>query len=69
MKYICPICKTELREQIGDKLHPFNIDYGTTLDCPNKQCLSEEVMGHGDKLKDAFQVILDKFVPRSSKNQ
>ena len=64
MKYVCPLCKTELREQIGDKLHPFDANYGITLDCPNKQCEAEEVMGHGHKAKDAFQVIVEKFIPR-----
>lgn len=65
MKYACPICKTELKEQLGNKLHPFDTNYGVTLFCANKQCSAEEVMSHGDKAKDAFQVIVDKFIPRN----
>lgn len=64
MDYYCPLCKGLLREQVGTKIHPGDSDYGITLDCNNILCPSEEVMGHGDKAKDAYQVILDKFVSR-----
>lgn len=64
MSYQCPLCQVELREQVGTVLHPGDKDYGITLDCANVLCVAKEVMGHGDKAKDAFQIILDKYTRR-----
>lgn len=64
MNYQCPLCQVELREQFGTKLHPGDEKFGITLDCVNVNCKAQEVMGHGDKAKDAYQVILDKFIRR-----
>lgn len=61
MKYTCPLCSGELTEQAGTCIHPDDAAYGITLYCPNQQCPSPEVAGHGDKAKDAYDVILAKF--------
>ncbi len=61
MKYNCPICGVELNEFAGEKSHPGNPAFGVTLDCGNKACSAPEVMGHGDKVKDAYEVIMAKF--------
>lgn len=61
MEYHCPLCKSVLREHVGNAIHPSDPDYGITLDCSNLQCPAQEVMGHGNKAKDAYQVILERF--------
>ena len=67
MKYECPLCKVELKEKVGEKMHPGNVDYGITLDCENVGCTSQEVMGHGSNVKQAYEVILSKFVRREER--
>jgi len=59
--YDCPVCKSELKEEFGNQLHPGDKDYGITLYCPNWQCPAAEVSGHGDNVKQAFEVITSKF--------
>lgn len=51
----------ELREQAGTCIHPFDSNYGITLDCNNNECPCLEVAGHGKTAKDAFDVIHSKF--------
>lgn len=60
----CPVCKTELKTQFGNQLHPDDDKFGITMYCPNKQCTAQEVAGHANKIEDAYQVILDKFPKR-----
>ena len=66
--YNCPICQSILVSQVGDQAHLQNPEFGIILYCQNRQCSAQEVMGHGNKEKDAYQVILDKFVPRRTKS-
>ena len=61
MKYICPLCKAELDEYMGEATHPNDSAFGVTLDCGNKKCPAQEVMGHGKTADAAFRVIEQKF--------
>ena len=61
MKFNCPKCGMELREQAGTCIHPFDPNYGIYLDCNNDRCPCLEVAGHGKTAKDAFDVIQAKF--------
>ncbi len=60
------MCKSELKELVGNQVHINDPKYGTGLYCPNYQCPAQEVYGHstdsGEKgLKEAFAVIQHKF--------
>lgn len=59
----CPLCQTPLAEIAGHAIHPGDPAYGLTLYCPAARnvCPAQEVMGHGDNAKGAYQVIQDKF--------
>jgi len=61
MKFNCPICNGELKESNGNQLHPGNDKYGVMLYCPDKDCTAEEVMGHGDNWKQAYDIIIHKY--------
>jgi len=67
----CPLCQLELVSQVGSVLHPGDEKYGVGLRCTNIECPAQEVAGHsmGTKLKDAYEVILDKFKPRNIKKE
>jgi hypothetical protein len=60
-EYKCPVCNEVLREQVGTVLNPGDIKYGITLDCENKNCNVQEVAGHGDNAKKAYDIILMKY--------
>jgi hypothetical protein len=68
MKYICPVCESELSEFLGHQMHPGNPAYGVTLYCPSRTCPAQEVSGHGDNVKGAWSVIQQKFVGRINAN-
>jgi hypothetical protein len=63
-EYICPICGAKLAWCLGSKL---DANDGITMWCPNHNCQSpdgipcQEVMGHGDNDKQAFEVIKQKY--------
>lgn len=61
MKFKCPLCQAELSEYQGDQVHPNDPAFGVTLDCSNKVCPAQEVMGHGKNAEGAFNVIMQKF--------
>jgi hypothetical protein len=61
MKYNCPLCNTELVEQVGNKTHSGDPKYGIGLYCPSVTCPAQEVAGHGDKASEAFAVIQAKY--------
>jgi hypothetical protein len=61
MNFNCPLCDAELVGTDGEKMHPGNPAYGRTLECPNTKCMAQEVMGHGDNDKQAFEVIKQKY--------
>ncbi len=65
----CPLCQVGLVSQVGSVLYPGDIKYGVGLHCPNLECPAQEVAGHttGTKLREAYEVILDKFKPRNIK--
>jgi hypothetical protein len=57
-EYNCPLCQTVLTPLQGDGINPVN---GWYLYCANKSCPAQEVSGHGKTVKDAFEVIGEKF--------
>ena len=61
MKYKCPLCGAELVEMVGESVHPNNPKYGITLYCPSYACPAQEVSGHDDNAKKAFEVIEHRF--------
>jgi len=67
MKYNCPICQVEMTEQIGETMHPGNPAYGITLSCLNPNCSAQEVMGHGKNVKEAWEVVQEKFIVRKER--
>ncbi len=67
MKYNCPVCKAELSEALGNSIHPGDAKHGSILFCPSLECPAQEVIGHGDAFKDAYQVIQEKFVTREER--
>ncbi len=66
MKHTCPVCKSALGSMDGEKMHPNDKNYGVTLYCLNMGCSAQEVMGHGKNEKDAYEVIMAKFVGRDT---
>lgn len=44
-------------------MHPGDSDFGITLYCNNKQCTAQEVVGHGDNARQAYDVVLAKYKP------
>ena len=61
MKYNCPLCNAELVESLGNQVFPGDKRYGVMLFCPSHACPAQEVMGHGDNAKEAFEVITHKY--------
>ena len=60
----CPICGTKLMEANGEPIHPGDANYGVTVWCPGAYpsvCIAQEVMGHGNNVKDAYAVVLAKY--------
>jgi len=57
----CPLCKSEMKEMGGEKTHPGDYNFGTTVYCPNPNCPAEEVAGHGKNVKEAMEVVTHKY--------
>jgi hypothetical protein len=64
MKFQCPLCNSELLETMGNAVHPNDPKFGVTLFCGSRECPAQDVMGHGDKVKDAFEVIQHRYKGR-----
>lgn len=64
--YPCPVCSHEMSLFAGDKMHPGNPSFGVTLSCEYKECTAQEVMGHGKKVEDAWEVVEEKFLKRKN---
>ena len=64
MGNLCPICKVPLKKVWGSKMNQNDPKFGVTVFCGNLKCSAQEVMGHGEKEKDAFEVVWAKFVKR-----
>ena len=67
--YKCPLCNGKLTSAVGCRGHENDENYGMTLFCPEIKCPAQEVMGHGKTEKDAYEIILEKFVKRNSKKE
>ena len=63
MKYNCPICKEEMAVGHSEK----GIEDGIYIWCRNEKCPAQEVMGHGFKEKDAWEVIQQKYVKKENR--
>lgn len=61
LKMMCPVCNAEMSVMAGESLHPGDTKHGTTVYCPNRDCSAQEVSGHGDNVKEAFDVVQHKF--------
>jgi hypothetical protein len=59
--YKCPVCQGFLTSQIGNILHPEDLKFGVGLHCPHLTCPAQEVMGHGNNEKHAFEIVTDRF--------
>jgi hypothetical protein len=57
----CPICKTKMEGMDGEKMHPGDKKYGFTWYCVNRNCSSEEVFGHGENEKKAYEIVMAKY--------
>lgn len=64
--YPCPICDNEMSLFAGDKMHPGDPLFGVTLSCEHRECTAQEVMGHGKKVEDAWEVVKEKFLKRKN---
>jgi hypothetical protein len=69
MIYKCPICNEELVQYFGNgfREHDGDPDAGVFLNCNNLKCSAQEVRGHGNNVKIAYEVILQKFVARKDR--
>jgi hypothetical protein len=68
MNYLCPVCQSPMKEQVGTVLHPFDAAHGIQLSCPSLECPAQEVAGHGDNAKEAWKAVQDKFVQRKDRD-
>lgn len=60
-KYNCPLCKSEMTGIDGERMHPGDKNYGYSLFCSNVSCPSQEVFGHGDNEKKAYEIVMAKY--------
>ena len=60
-KFNCPICKSTMSGAYGERMHPGDEKYGYTLFCTNLTCSSQEVFGHSDNEKKAYEVVMAKY--------
>lgn len=67
MRYKCPVCGNEMTEYAGNVFHPGDSKYGMTLSCQNVNCSAQEVQGHGNNLKGAYDVVCLKYGRKSDK--
>lgn len=61
MKMNCPICEGEMSERFGNQIYPDDPKHGVMVHCPHLACLAQEVIGHGDNVKQAFEIVLQKY--------
>jgi hypothetical protein len=61
-EFICPLCKSQLKTQLGNYFHPGDTSYGMSLYCDNPDCLIE-ICGYtrNNKPSEAFEIIEDKY--------
>jgi len=63
MKYNCPVCQGEMNVGTSEK----GSADGIYIWCRNDKCTAQEVMGHGEKEKDAWEVVQQRFVRREDR--
>jgi hypothetical protein len=57
----CPMCGVPLVSAPGNQINALD---GVTVFCENAECPCDEVFGHGNNEKSAYQIIKEKFKPR-----
>ena len=57
-QYSCPLCSSTLVSQPGSSLNETN---GVTIWCEDIKCPAQEVFGHGNNEKAAFEIITAKY--------
>lgn len=62
--YTCPVCKGTLFSKPGSQIHPGDEKYGFYVFCPHTTCPAQEVMGHGNTVKAAHEIVVDRFKGR-----
>ena len=55
--FLCPVCKVPMYSCIGGKLNTA----GITIYCVNKECSSQEVIGYGSNVANAYEIVKDKY--------
>jgi hypothetical protein len=58
--FVCPICNVELVAAPGNQLCATE---GVTVWCENEECPCDEVFGHANNEKNAYQIIKEKYRP------
>ena len=56
--YNCPLCNGEMKLIPGTQI---NANDGVTLYCPHRTCPAQEVFGHGQTDKQAWEIITQKY--------
>jgi hypothetical protein len=66
-EYNCPVCKAPLYSA-PDPLTGIRSG-GYTVWCgqPNEVCRAQDVSGHGKNVKEAYQIIKEKFIARKDR--
>ena len=68
MKYNCPLCSAEMVETLGNQIHPGDAKHGIMLWCPSKECPAQEVCGHGNTVKAAYEIVVQKYKSDDNNN-
>lgn len=58
--FTCPMCNAHLHFQPGTQVDPTD---GVTVFCLNPKCPTDEVAGHGNNEKAAYQIVKEKYKP------
>lgn len=56
--YECPICHKGMAIGDGDGV---DVNNGYSLYCPHKDCPAQECFGHAKNIRDAYEIVLDKY--------
>ncbi len=59
----CPLCQAPLAQMPGTQSKPNDATEGVTVWCSSHKCPAQEVFGHGANVKQAYQVVLEKYKP------
>jgi hypothetical protein len=57
----CPVCNAPLAQMPGNQMHPGDPEHGWTVWCPATACPPQEVAGHGNTVKAAYEIVKQRF--------